>query len=243
MKNKNILITGASSGIGRATAEFLTNQGANVVLVSRDEQRLKTILKSLNGNNFYFKYDLSNLYDIKDIFVFCKKNNIKLDGMVHSAGIAPLSLIKDNDVDLMINTFSINYFSFVELVKYFQLPDYSNEHSSIVAVSSITAKKSGYRQVLYGSSKAAINSSVKLMAKELLNRHIRINSVLPGVTETGMLDELRKKSLNLDDNINKKQPLGIIQPNKIGELIYYLLSDESCYMTGLNIPIDGGALL
>lgn len=243
MIGKNILIIGASSGIGKATAEILTQQGANVILVARNEEKLKEILKDLKGKNFYLKYDLHDLNNIGEIFTFCNDKKIKLDGMVHCAGIAPLALIKDNNIPLMMETFSINYFSFIELVKYFQLPHISNENSSIIAISSVASQLSGYRQVLYGSSKAAINSSVKLMAKELLNRKIRINSIILGAVNTEMLDDLRKNSINLDQKIVENQPLGIIEADSVADFICYLLSSKSCYLTGLNIPFEGGRLL
>ncbi|QNM06855.1 SDR family NAD(P)-dependent oxidoreductase [Qiania dongpingensis] len=243
-KDKNYLIIGGSSGIGYAVAEAITQSGGNVIIVSKNMDKLTSAVKKLkNGNNLCYSYDLNDIENIKDIFEFCSSKHIMLDGMIYCAGISPLCLIKENSAELMRKVFNINYFSFVEAVKYFQIEAYSKEKSKIVAISSITSKGAGYRQVLYGSSKAAISSSIKLMAKELLNRGICINAVSPGVVETDMLTELRRESMNLDDKIKQNQPLGIIPAAKVAKIILFLLSDTADYITGTELLYDAGAKL
>lgn len=237
---KNFLITGASSGIGKSIAQYLSGCGASIILVARNLDKLSKLLEELPKSCKMFAYDLNNLEDIQKIFEYCRHHDMALNGLIHCAGICPLMTLKENDISVMIDTFKVNYFSFVELVKYFSEERNSVDNSSIVAISSDAAVVGGYRQAIYGGSKAALNVTVKSMARELQYRKIRINTIMPSAVETEMLDKLRKKSLNLEDKILSKQPLGIINPDNIASLAGYLLSDEGKYMTGLSIPVNAG---
>lgn len=243
MKEKYVLITGGSSGIGLATAKIIAERGGKVVLVASNEQKLKNAIQELPGEeHFFYKYDLANLENICNIFDFISKKGIVLDGFVHCAGISPLCLLKDNSVELMQKVYSINVLSFIELTRFFYSERVSCIGARIVVVTSTTAHASGYRQILYGSSKAALVATTKLMAKELLNRNIRVNCISPAVVDTPLLDELREKSAGLNDKIKQTQLLGIIPPSNIGNEIVYLLQDGSDYRTGEEIFIQGGFL-
>lgn len=243
-EGKTFLITGGSSGIGLAAAERLAHGKARVILVSGNREKLGKAVGTLEGEgHLAFPCDLSHPENVGRIFEFIESAGLRLDGMVHSAGIAPLCLIKENTVELMEQVFRINFFSFVEMVKYFQREQVSAEGSKIVAITSITARGAGYRQTLYGASKAALISSVKLMAKELLNRNIHINCISPGVAETSLLDELRARSAGFDEKLKINQPLGSIPPDNIAEAVVFLLSGGSDFLTGTEWVLDGGALL
>jgi len=238
---KNILITGASSGIGKSVAKFLSDNGATVILVARNKDKLMKVSSELQGKSKIFPYDLTNLESINQIFDFCMLENLKLSGMVYCAGICPMMTIQENDISVMLDTFKINYFAFVEMVKHFSSELYSFDNSSIVAISSDAAVIGGYRQAIYSGSKAALNISVKSIGKELqFKRKIRINTIMPSAVETEMLDELRNKSTNLDENILIRQIFGIIEPDNIAALVGYLFSEMGKYMTGLSIPVNGG---
>lgn len=243
-KGKTYLITGASSGIGNETAKLLASSGARVILVSSNAEKLRKAIDELQGDkHIAIRYDLSDLENIGSIFEDIINKGIKLSGLVHCAGVSPLCLIKDNSPKLMEKVFSVNVFSLIELVKYFQREDVSINGAKIVSVASITAHGAGYRQTLYGSSKAAMISAMKLMAKELLNRNIKINCVSPGVVDTPMLDALRLESENLDTKIRATQPLGIIPAEKVADVICYLLGPISDFLTGMEWYYDGGAML
>lgn len=116
---KNILITGATGGIGESTARYLVEQGYFVVLVGRNQEKLHSLVEELSPNALAFSYDLKDLYNIESIFTFIADNNIKLDGMVHASGINRDIAIRMNDVDVMQEVTAVNYMSFVELMKYF----------------------------------------------------------------------------------------------------------------------------
>ena len=243
-EKKTYLITGARSGIGYATAKLLADNGARVNLVSSSLQKLNKAIDGLQGDNHIaIRYDLSDLDNIGTIFENITNQGIKLSGLVHCAGVSPLCLIKDNSPALMQKVFAINVFSLIELVKYFQREEVSIDGAKIVSVASITAHGAGYRQTLYGSSKAAMLSAMKLMAKELLNRNIKINCVSPGVVDTPMLNSLRSESENLEIKIRANQPLGIIPAEKVADVINYLLGPATDFLTGMEWFYDSGAML
>lgn len=233
--NKTYLITGGTSGIGLQVARDLTAKGAKVVIVGSNPTKLEHAVSQLPTGNHGICFDLRNLNKIGDIFAQCAEWGIVFDGMVHCAGISPLMLVRDNDVQTMLDAFAVNYFSFVELVKYFQQEMTSASAASIVAISSITASQASNRQSVYGSSKAALEETVRCLAKELMLRHIRVNAVAPGVVESEMLAQLAAKSSGI-----ARSPLGVIPAEQVSLLVLYLLSDDAAYMTGSILKMDAG---
>lgn len=132
-------------------------------------------------------------------------------------------------------TFRLNYEAFVELVKYFSERRYSTKGSSIVAISSLASVTCRATALNYSSSKAAVNAAVKVMAKELGRRSIRVNSILPGYVITPMTAGDR-----LTNDVKNTQPFGFIEPEYIAYMVEFLLSDKAKFITGANIPISGG---
>lgn len=242
--DKCYLVVGGSSGIGFACSQLLAGSGAKVIICSHDAKKQSCALGQLEGNgHFGIVSDLRDPDAPDEIFAAIRNRSILLDGFVFCSGIAPLCMLGDNTAELMTEVFQVNLFSFIELMRCFQNAAHSATGSRVVAVSSVTAHASGNRQVLYGSSKAAMIAAVRLMAIELLQRDIRINCVSPGSTETPMLAELRAGSRNLDERLKSTQPLGIIDPSAIARTIIHLLAEGSDYMTGNEIIVDGGHLL
>ena len=237
-----ILITGATSGIGKALAlELLRNNENTLCLVARRLDKLNEIYGAYGNRCVLIDADLSVLHKIGSIFD--RISGVKLDGMVHCAGVSPLMKVADNDTLSMLQTFNVNYFSFVELCKYFYDSKYSNNGASIIAMSSIAASAVPYRQTIYSSSKAALEQSIKCIAKEFLPKKIRVNGIAAGAVETEMFNELEKNSDNLKVHIEKYYPLGIINPNKIVKTIIYLLSDDSIHLDGTIIRYDSGFMI
>lgn len=232
---KKILITGASSGIGEQTARYLSEQGYETILVARNKEKLEQMAKELPSCAYIFPTDLSELEKIENIFLFCQEQGIVLDGLVHCAGLARHNSVKTNDIADMQMTFRVNYEAFVELVKFFSRRKYSMKGSSVVVMSSMASVACRVSTVNYASSKAAVTAAVKVMAKELGRRSIRVNSILPGYVRTPMTarDELA-------DDVEKSQPLGFIEPEYIAYMIEFLLSEKGKFITGANIPISGG---
>lgn len=232
---KNVLITGASSGIGRQTALYLSELGYHVVLVARNKEKLEQVEKELTNKSYVVPFDLTQLERIEEIFVFCKEQGIKLDGMVHCAGITTNLPIRANNIDTMKNVMTLHYFSFVELGKYFCNRKYSNDGSSIVAISSLSAQNCYKGIGNYAASKNAVNTMVTVMAKEFIKRKIRVNSIMPAYVKTPMTEHTGDFN-----DIESQQPYGFIEPEYIAYMIEYLLSDKAKYITGAHIPISAG---
>jgi NAD(P)-dependent dehydrogenase (short-subunit alcohol dehydrogenase family) len=235
--SKKVLVTGASSGIGEAVCRYLSEQGYYVVLVARNEERLKMIGSELPNANMIVSYDLQNIDDIEEIFKACTGDG-KLTGLVHCAGINKDVPVKMNDIDDMKKVMVVTYYAFVEMGKHFYKKKYSEDGSAIVAVSSAAAISFGKGTCTYSSAKSALNSAVNVMAKEFLKRNITVNSIMPGYVDTPMLSNLKEQG-NLDDLL-KTQPRGLIDPKQVAYLIEFLLSDKSSCITGANIPITNG---
>lgn len=238
---KSILVTGASSGIGEAVVRHLSSQGYIVVLVARNENKMKQLTEQLTNESLIIPYDLSNLDEIENIFKVCYENNIKLSGMVHCAGINQDLPIKANDIEVMKKITTVNYFSFVELGKYFQKKKYSTENASVVAISSSAAESCAKGMCTYASSKAAVNAAVKVMGKEFLKRRQRVNAIMPNFVDTPMARQMDNALGDLDEKV-QYQPLGLIEPLHVAYLVEFLLSDKAAYITGACIPLSGGAI-
>lgn len=233
----NILITGASSGIGKAAVEYLDSVGHRIVLVARNQERLEQTAQTLKNNPICIPCDLCDLDNIEHIFIQCKDAGIKLDGMLHCAGINRDMPVKANDVAAMVDVTTLNYMSFVELGKYFSMKKYSNDNGSIVAMSSTAVLGCDKSMCTYAASKAAVDTAVRVMAKEFVRRKIRVNSIQASYVETPMME--------IVDNLEEKiaaQPLGIIEPIQVAYLMEFLLSEKSKYITGSNIKISGAGI-
>lgn len=240
LKDKNILITGATSGIGYEIARQFAGEGANLVLTGRTEKKLAEMQNEFQGNAIAVPFDLTDLKNIEEIFRTAKEKLGKLDGMVHCAGMAENSIVKANDMDAMKRVMDLNAFSFVELGKYFSMKKYSSNGSAIVAISSISSILNDPGMIQYSASKAALNAEVKTMAKEFVKRKIRVNAVLPANVNTEMftsgidvIEDFMEKAL-------ERQPVGIIDPEQIAYLAEFLLSDNAKFITGELLVVGGG---
>ncbi len=240
LDHKNILVTGATSGIGYEIACQFDQEGANLMLVGRTEKKLEEMKHKFTGNTVTIPYDLLNLEDIETIFQTAKEKLGKLNGMVHCAGIAETSVIKANETEVIKRNMDVNTFSFVELGKYFSLKKYSANESAIVAISSISSILNDPGMIQYSASKAALNAAVKTMAKEFLRRKIRVNAILPANVNTKMFTSGEDVIENFMETSLERQPLGIIETDQIAYLTEFLLSDNAKYITGETVVVGGG---
>lgn len=235
---KTYLVTGGSSGIGKAIALKLASEN-QVIIIGRDEDRLHEVAGQ-QKQIIPLKFDLYNLKDIRNIFELIDGMGYKLDGLIHSAGVAMSVPIGANDIEQMKQVMTVNCMAFAELMKYFSKKKYSNNGSSVVAISSLAAYVCTKGTGIYAASKSALNNLVKVSAKELTKRHIRVNAVMPAFVQTSMISE---KDDQLDELIRKEQPWGVIEPEQVAELVAFLLSDNSQMITGATIPITGGRVV
>lgn len=245
LSGKNIMVTGASAGIGRGIAVYLSNLGANVIMIARNEERLKEVYDELEpGNHSYYPVDLSDLGGIADMMDTACPNGLQLNGLVHAAGISltiPIQFLKMSDVQ---NIMTVNFYSFVELVKHFSKRKLDEKGGSIVAISSISSKVGARGLTAYCASKAALESGIRAMALDLASRKIRINSVSPAMIETQIYSDLRElvNDQNFEANLKKRQILGLGKPEDVAYATAFLLSDSAKFITGTSIYADGGYL-
>lgn len=237
---KKMMVVGASSGIGSEMVRYLDTHGAETILVARREDKLKEVADSLSGISLCIPFDLSKADSIENIFLEMKKNNIKLDGMVYCAGVSSFNLVKNMEIERIDYMFRINVVAFYLLCKYFCMPKYSNRGSSIVGISSMASLTNESGMSIYSMSKGAMNSAVKVMAKEFVKRRIRVNAVLPAMVKSKMADETNEWSEQEIEEVKSYQPLGIIPIEQVVQCIGFLLSDYAMYITGECIAISGG---
>ncbi|MGA3673627.1 SDR family NAD(P)-dependent oxidoreductase [Lysinibacillus agricola] len=242
LTNKKILVTGASSGIGQATSIYLSKLGANLVVMGRNVDRLNTTLSKLAGNGHTkIVADFSEMEDMSELFGEVLSDGIKLDGLVHCAGISQVTPLNSLTKKKMLTEMDINYFSYIELVRQYAKKKHNNG-GSIIGISSIAADRAEQCQTNYAASKAALDISSQSMAIELAKKRIRINTVLPGVIDTNILKSTSENGVDLE-LIQKTQLLGVGKPDDVASVVAFLISDMSRLITGRRLFVDGGRFL
>ncbi len=242
---KNYLVIGASSGIGEACVRELASEENVLIIVARRGEMLQSIADDLPGRIIPFVYDLHDLEHIKDIFSTCKEQDIKLDGMVYSAGIDGLWPIKANSIPKMREIMDVNCLAFAEAGKCFFSKRYSNDGASIVAISSIASIRADKGMMAYAASKAALNSIVRTMAVEFATRKIRVNAILPAGVDTPMArakQDMMSGVCEIGHEKNQDSSEELIPPDYIAKQVGFLLSDKSLYITGECLTVNGGMI-
>lgn len=238
MNNKrSVLVTGASSGIGKAIAIHLDSIGYRTILVARRESALKELAELLSEDTLYISYDFQDLENIEQIFRICNENDIKLYGMVHSAGINLDQPVKTNILDDMIKVMNVNLMAFIELSKYFCRRKYSMDGGSIVAMSSAAVYGCAKGMCTYSASKAGVDAAVRVMSKEFAKRKIRVNSIQPSFVDTPMA----RKTVDYEAKLSAL-PLGVVEAEQIAYLAEFLLSEKAKYISGSNIKIASATI-
>lgn len=241
LENKKILITGASSGIGRAIAVEASKMGATVVISGRNEERLKETLSKLAGKQH--AYIVADLSQNSEIIALATKIDL-LDGIVNCAGltkVSPFNFAKPSDFEEVMR---VNFFAPTELTRLLLKSKKIKKKASIVFISSISGVFcSAPAASIYSSSKGAINGLVKGMALDLAPKEIRVNCVNPGMIDTDIFSrgEITEEQLIEDRNKYPLKRYG--KPEEVAYATIYLLSDASLWVTGSNLIIDGGYTL
>lgn len=242
LSNRNILVTGASSGIGRATCILLSQLGAKVILVSRREETLNETVAQMSGSDHIVSpFDLTQVDKIPNWLKEIAERIGKFHGLVHSAGIQKSNLIRNFDDDAVQEIMQINFNAAYSLVRGFRQKEVHQKPSSIVLLSSVAGIIGTPGNTIYSASKGAIISLVRSAALELARQAIRVNSVAPGVIQTDMSDKFQE---SLSDAQFKKiidqHPLGLGTPIDVAQAIAFLLANTGQWITGTNLVLDGG---
>ncbi|HQK69975.1 MAG TPA: SDR family oxidoreductase [Bacteroidales bacterium] len=237
LSDKNILVTGASSGIGRSIAVQTALQGATLYLTARNNERLQETAELLSpGEHKVFSADLAIEEEIRSL----SEKMPVLDGIVLNAGAVKTMPVQFIKTDALKDLFAVNIQSSIILIQYLLKKKRIREGASICFISSVSSNFAQFANSVYSATKGAVNSFSRSLALELAPRKIRVNAILPAFVETEFLKNSPINEEHLREHL-KKFPLGRFgRPEDVAYLAVYLLSDESEWMTGSLLTIDGG---
>ena len=240
LNNKNIVVTAAAQGIGRATAIAYSKEGANVVATDINEEKLNE-LKAENSNITTEVLDSTNKEAVENFSQSIKD----VDILFHAVGFVHHGTIMECSSDEFYNSININVYS-AYLMSSFLLPKMiqKNKGNIIIVSSAASNVKGAPNRFIYGTTKAALNGFVKAMAADYVKKGIRCNAILPGTVETpsweGRVNMADDPKQARKDFINRQLMGRLAKPEEIASLAVYLASDESDFVTGTLNLIDGG---
>ena len=238
LEGKTVLITGASSGSGKATSIECSKMGATCVITGRNKERLQETMDLLTGDgHIQLSADLTNEEELLDII----DKVPMLDGIALCAGVALTQPILYSSRKFFNQVFEPNFFAPVELLRLLVKKKKLNHPSSVVFIDSIGGTSSwSPGNGIYGSSKAALQSIMHSFAIELSSKHIRVNTINPGMVDTPLIHRGTISEEQLQEDM-ARYPLGRYgRPEDIAQGVVYLLSDASSWVTGHSLVIDGG---
>lgn len=242
LSGRSYLITGAASGIGKATTLLLSEMGARLLLVDINEENLIKVQKECKNETDMLLVDLTDAESIKQSI----KNKVsdfgKINGFVHCAGIPYVSPLNSINVDKADKLYRLNTYAAIELAKTCSNKTiYAGEKGSFVLISSVYGIVGSPANVVYAMSKGGIIAITKALAMELVPKGIRVNCVAPGFIKTPMMSSVNGQ---MDDDYNKRlndlHPMGLGEAKDIANAILFLLSDMSRWITGAVLNVDGG---
>ncbi|WP_262148642.1 SDR family NAD(P)-dependent oxidoreductase [Chryseobacterium foetidum] len=238
---ETVFLTGATAGIGEALAIGLSQQ-YNIILSGRNTQKLEDLKSKCETENqvYILPLDLSDLDALENnISSFLKENGLTVEKFVHCAGFMKMVPLKLVSQDLMLETFKTNVFSANTIIKLLTNKKANNSSlNSVVLISSNISNRGAKAMSTYGSSKAALDGLMRSLAVELAPK-VRINSVLPGAVITEMTKAIFENE-EVSQRMSAQYPLGIGLPNDIAEAVSFLLSEQSRWITGQQLTVDGG---
>jgi NAD(P)-dependent dehydrogenase (short-subunit alcohol dehydrogenase family) len=242
LEGKIALVTGGNSGIGLATAKRFVNEGAYVFMTSRRERELAAAVKEIGSNVIGVQGDVSNLDDLDRLFAQIKREKGRLDIVFANAGVAkyaPFGSITEEHYDSIFNI-NVKGLLFTVQKALPLLPD----GASVILNASIVASKGFSSNSVYSATKAAVRSFARTWTTDLKDRHIRVNAVSPGPIDTPGLKDLVDSTGAGEERLkmlSNTVPLGRLgTPNEIAKAVVFLASDDSSYVTGTELFVDGG---
>ncbi len=242
LQGKIAVITGGNSGIGLETAKRFVSEGATVVITGRRQKELDEAVRYIGSNVLALQGDVSNLKDLDRIFAAVKEKYGKIDIIFANAGIAKFSSITDATEEHFDTHFNINVKGlFFTVQKALPL---LNDGGTIILNSSIAAFVGEPGLSVYSATKAAVRSFSRTWSQDLKERKIRVNTISPGPIQTPILQTLGLNDQQLQDfqnNAKSEAPLGRVgTPDEIAKAVVFLACDDSSYVTGINLCVDGG---
>jgi NAD(P)-dependent dehydrogenase (short-subunit alcohol dehydrogenase family) len=242
LSGRRLLVTGASSGIGRATAILLSRLGASLVLNGRNREQLEATHALLDpASHVISPGDLSLTHSIEGWLSELVNEHGPLDGMVHSAGIHAVRPVRFQGLDEVQEVMSLNVGAAIALAKGFRKRLAHSNHSSIVFLASVMGLVSQPGLAAYSASKGAILALTRSLALEFAEEGIRVNAVAPGQVRTELTTrQFASLTDEQIDSITKMHPLGLGSADDVAHPIAFLLSDAARWITGTTLVVDGG---
>lgn len=243
LHRKTIVVTGASSGIGREIAIRCADAGAKVLAMGRDEGRIKETVKICGEGHAYFTVDLASQNYMNDISTFFA-GYAPIHGIVHAAGISPTIPFRIMKPEQVMSAFQVNVFSAIQLIQAVLKPGIKAvEGSSVVMISSVLSEVGEKAKSLYAMTKASSVGLVKSLALEYADKRVRFNAISPSVVNTPLTENsVYRQGEESMKNVLAQHPLGLGIPQDVAYAALYLLSDASRWVTGTNMIVDGGYL-
>lgn len=236
-----VLITGASSGIGRQCAIEISKR-YNVVLCGRNNIKLEETEKLCSGSHRILRFicDVSNIAQLEEsLSRYIKDNNIMISSFIHSAGVSGMMPLRSLNHEFVLNVFNVNVFSFLFISKVICNKRINGKKpTSIILISSNISEMGAKAFVAYSGSKAGANGMVRSLAMELAPE-TRVNAISPGAIKTEMVDNMDIDS-RVEERMKNTYPLGWGKVEYIANMVNFLISDKANWITGQNITIDGG---
>jgi len=240
LKDKTAIITGGGTGIGLATARAFCQEGAKIILFGRRKEKLEKAVEKLGGSAIFVQGDMTNNNDLDKLINKTLHNFKKIDVLVNNAGLfngSPLHEISDSQWDEIMD---INIRSVFQLTRRVLPVMLSQKYGSIIHISSILGLIAVPQVAAYNVSKGALNQFSRSIAVEYGSSGIRSNSICPGLIATDMTADLMKDA-DLMKEWSKEYPIGRFgKPEDVANACLYLASDESSFVTGITLPVDGG---
>lgn len=244
MKNKRVLITGATKGIGREMAKKFADSGYNIIINYRDEKeaiKLEEELLEKNVEVLKIKADISNYEECENMFLEIKEKWKGLDILVNNAGITKDNIILRMTKEDFDSVIDVNLKGSFYCMKFASKLMLKNKFGRIISIASVVGIHGNIGQINYAASKAGVIAMTKSLAKELARKNITVNAVSPGFIESNMTEDLKLEY--------KEELLNRIAVNRFGHaadianLVLFLAREDSSYITGQNMVVDGGLFL
>lgn len=242
LSGRTYLVTGASSGIGRAVCKVLSEWGGRILAVARNEERLRQVLAELPGHGHACECcDLGTTVELTSVLREWARTHGQLNGLVHAAGIQNMVPIKLFNAKAFDEMWNINIRAALELAQGFRHSEVHAGNGSLIFISSVSALVGQAALSGYSSTKGAIISVTRSLAVELAREGIRVNCIAPGLVQTPMAHKM-KQILGESQmaSMESQHPLGFGQPEDVAYAVGYLLSDAARWITGTTLVVDGG---
>lgn len=249
LAGKTVLITGASSGIGKGIALACAKAGATVAAIGRNQARLDALeqeLKTIGGSrHFVAAFDVTDFEGLPRLVESVVDHCGKIHGFVHSAGVLTNSPLKVSSAETYRKTFEINTIAAFELSRLLSLKKYCGENASFVFIASVSALKGEPGLAAYSASKGALIAGSRSLAAELAAKKIRVNCILPGQISNTEIGKYQETMLDAESyqRLAAAHPLGLGKVENMTGPAVFLLSDASSWMTGSSLVVDGGYTL